>query len=157
MPDSLGEYQQSANPNSPKGMTNRSRVLGSILMTAHGGDILVWRRGGRGPILRVSAHGTTKEIALNLPTDMVLAGVPPSDKLWVLQLKTAGESGNGSHPASATSYYLFDANDGSLTSKIAIYGDSEEHKPDSIFCEEGGEFYSYRTNEKDETLVLVAR
>ncbi len=42
--DNLGQYV-SDDPNSAKGMMNYSRVLGSILMTAHGDEVLVWRRG----------------------------------------------------------------------------------------------------------------
>jgi hypothetical protein len=156
LPDNLGQYVAD-DPNSAKGMMNYSRVLGSILMSAHGDEVLVWRRGGRGPILSVGANGSTREVELDVPKGFTLADVLPSDKLWMAHFQEAGDKTSQEQDLRKAAYYQFDPSDGSLTSKISIRGDSPEHVPAILACEEDGTFLSYQTDDKGQTRILSAR
>ena len=136
---------------------NHSRVLGSILMTTRGQNVLVWRKGGSGPILSVGEHGSNREISLNVPKGLSVAGVLPSDKLWVVQLQPASHDQSGPQPTSQAAYYQFDPSDGSLTSKLTFRGDSPDLIPATLACEEEGVFLSYRTDDKGRLRILSAR
>lgn len=156
LPDNLGQYV-SDDPNSAKGMMNYSRVLGSILMTSHGDEVLVWRRGGSGPILSVGANGSTRDVELDVPKSLTLADVLPSDKLWMAHFQEAGDKTSQEQDLRKAAYYQFDPSDGSLTSKLSIRGDSPDHVPAIVACEEDGTFLSYQTDDKGQTRILSAR
>ena len=157
LPYNIGRYVPSDDPNSAQGIMNSSHVLGSILMTPHGDEVLVWRRGGSGPMLSVGAHGSTREINLDVPKGLTLADVLPSDKLWVAHFQPAGHSPDQPQDNYKTSYYQFDPSDGSLTSKLSIRGDSPEHAPALIACEEEGTFLSYQADDEGQLRILSAR
>ena len=157
LPDNLARYTPSDDPNSAKGLMNSSRVLGSILMTAHGGEVLVWRRGGMSPLLSVGANGSTREVQLEVPHGLTLADVLPSDQMWVAHLQAAASQASGEQNTRPTSYYEFDPSDGRLTSRFSVRGDSPEHVPAVLACEEGGMFLSYQADEKGHTRILSAK
>lgn len=157
LPYNVSEYASSDDPNSGKGMMHYSLVLGSILMTAHGDEVLVWRRGVSGSILSVGNRGSTREINLQTPKGWTLADVLPSDKLWVAHFQQASHQMDEAQDLHQTSYYQFDPSDGSLTSKLFIRGESPAPAPAFIACEEDGTFLSYQTDDKGQTRILSAK
>jgi hypothetical protein len=152
LPEILGKYIASDDSTSAKAAMNQSKVLGSILMTAHGDEVLLWRRGARGPILGIGAKGSTREIPLDVPKGLTLGDVLPSDKSWIAQFQAENQS-----DTHQWSYYQFDPSDGTENAKSLIGGDSPEHIPAIIACEENGTFLSYQTDDKGQLRILSTK
>jgi len=127
-------------------------LLGSILFTPYKSDILVWRMNSRDPILDVGPGASVREVPIHPPSGEVFVDMIPATDRWVAHFRAQTAPADAAYSRTADSYYDLNPRDGSISAKLVQSGDM----PESLSCESGGRYLSFKTGPDNKLIVLGA-
>jgi hypothetical protein len=153
MPETLGGGAGSADALSKEGVLASGKLLGSILFTRYGEDVLIWRSGANARVLRIDGDGYSREIQIPALKGFVVGDIVPSDTNLLIHYRRDDQETGAPQNVSEYVYYEVRSADDSLASKITLGG----KLPGMIACESGGSFLAYQTDDKGRFLRLVAQ
>lgn len=135
---------------SGESMAASSQLIGSVMLTPYQKHILIWRRGGRDPILDVGPGGSVREVPFQPPEGYALAEMIPATDRWVAHFRSNEADENAPMNEREYPYYELRPQDASLSARLTLSG----VVPISIACEIDGTYLSYK-RDNDGKLVLL--
>jgi hypothetical protein len=124
-------------------------LMGSIVFTSFGQDVLVWRRNSGDPILDVGPGGAVREVPLKLPTAFLLVDMVPANDRWVVHLRRQEATENHAFDSKSYAYFELRPEDASVSSRLLI----PDGVPQFLACENDGHCLTYRAS-SDNKIVL---
>ena len=153
----LPAFRASADGGAPYGsadaLTNKSRLLGYVMLTAYGQNVLVWHARSTDPVLEIGAGGHVREVPLQIPPGMELVGLISATDRWVAFFRSRSAAENTPLNRADFAYYEVNPRDGSLATKLNEAGDGRPH---SITCETDGNYLAYHRDKDGHLIVLRA-
>jgi hypothetical protein len=129
------------------------KVIGSVVFTPYGQDILVWNRNGSDPILDVGPGGRVREVPLDIPAGSAFVDLVSANDRWVAHFRDKDTAEHAPFTAKAFSYYELHPQDASIWSRIQISGDV----PQSLACESDGTYLTFKSDKDNKIMMFEAR
>ena len=153
----LPAFRRPIDENAPFGSakwdTNMNRLMGNVLFTPYGRDILVWRVGSDDPVVDIAGVGDYREVPLHAPKNTELVYMIPSSDRWVafFRSKTAPEN----TPYNLKDYVYAELNplDGEVTATLKETGRVFH----SLECEEDGKYISFERLKRHTVAILESK
>jgi hypothetical protein len=153
MPNTTNAKTKQSNRRPVNPLMASARLMGSILFTPYGDDVLVWQAGVNAPILEVQPGGSVRELHISAPKGYVLAGMVPSNDRLVAQFQPINLDTSVAQNESEYMYYEINPSDGSLLNQLKITG----NHAGTIACEHDGDYLSFQINAKNQLTLLTTQ
>jgi len=124
-------------------------LIGNLVFTPYGQDILVWRKGSADPILDVGPGGSVREVPLEPPSGYVFVDMVPANDRWVAHFRLQDAVPDSPFNQKSYAYYDLRPQDASLSAKLLISGEL----PQFLACESDGSYLTYKLD-KDGKMIL---
>lgn len=125
-------------------------LMGSIVFTPYGQDILVWRMNSSDPVLDVGPGASVREVPLQTPPGSVFVGMIAANDRWVAHFRSSSTPNEAPLSPTGYSYYELRPQDASLSTKLMQSG----NVPLAIACESDGNYIAFK-RDKDGKLMLL--
>lgn len=154
----LPAFRTAADGNAPyasvDSMRNSSRLMGSVLFTPYGQDILAWRAGGNDPVLEIGVGGTFREVSLQSPPGAELVSLIPATDRWVGLLRSGPAAEGAPYNQTDYAWYEFIPTDGGISAKLL---QPEDGPFRSAACERNGTYITFERDKDGRAVLLSAK
>ncbi len=127
--------------------------LGSVYFTAVDQNIVVWRANSSDPVVEVRDGGGVREVPIQIPNGYRVADLVASNDRWVVHFRTENTPPNVRMSEDSDAYFEVRPQDGSLSAKLSQKGDA----PQSIACESGGTYTSFKMDDAGKMVLLAGK
>ena len=129
----------------------QDQMLGSLMMSAYGDSVLVWRAGSRDPVVEVRSNGAVREVPLQIPEGYTLAEMVSSTGNWIARVGTKSFPDPESESVNSR-YYTINPADGTLVSRLEM----SREDGNLIVCEADNVYTSFEMDAVQRLRLLTS-